>query len=1502
MNVQMDAPDATLFAPLTPDVVQRIFPVAPRDRRENSSIFSSWISRDEMRDDTVFYEVLTKIISGDDLDVIRSYDQKMIRLGGKYIKKAFGVRAIRYLQQAGKGDLSEETVFDFPQDYFSTPSVEAAVFAFLRQISGPKRDACNAVENNETMVEPSWKEIAAEIADAAMALDAPDVEAAERMLELATVLRDVCESASRQNEAFERQRARLIMLAECIGFLDPDLAPLVCEAASDVDPEWLEALELAVVTAENSRSARKNAAAELDRLRMEKRTAADSEDFEAEHLLLPLLLSAKTRLEAAERDDDGARDAVRRLLEDSADETADALDQEESSAEDEFGADADSAAREDAIDEPEPAAGKDATDEESDGLTVDGPEPAKDDPRPKSAPAASVEQADEPDASDHDDAQCAVGPQSVGLDDLLAHYLEGDELVLAWHLARLSEKRGGRPPIPAPVLKALAIAPSFRRPEDMADPFRLEVLAEMMSTVQIAGEEGAADRDELTRMMAFAALLRPALFDMSNIGRGYLSSLSLDGPLTLFGRLASELSGLGYDLPISMDDLADLSGAQRKLRLPTAQAACRIWLASARAAKTIHQPTYYILHLQMAPGGQIGKIIEDVLAGRQKANSDAQDLIDRLMCNRGAQERFVADSEKALGRPRRDRIEGTPLVWICDWLQEACEHLRDLLDAQRADAGLNNNRRRESLAARVGSLRKLLVPLLHPEQAAEGGLDGAVSGVVARTLIDLDALLAGRIPDGPAPKPRWLLETPLLRLPGGCQSYCGEEDAFVSERMAQEERLLQALQRPTDISPQLSDAYGQRLGEHAILAATRVFDVLKAQGLPASQQDDMQQALGDALDFARGKARDRVEHLRQDLATLANLDLSTPADVRDKLERIAAIAQSLDSNSGANGVMLPALDGARRPDVPPDFPELDGGLERIEAFRDELRQRIAREQRERLEALANQPTTAGAAAEILDRLEDLDPVTIDDVIADLQAGRTALLLDENREDDFTRFFPKFVEDVDTAEELNRGRINAAITDRSRHGPLDFSHHDEHDALAAERLMEAWYKASLGLKNNSLKNLRAAIADLSGLIGFTSVSLGSDRELVSGRLRTLQLTCDIPEAGRWFLPPAFGSEARGSYPVLLANQEVTPDQLSTELGRIGREKACLLFIFGRLSRRRREELARVLRRDRQVALLIDETQILYLARSRGALMEKIFSCATPFAWTQPYTTNAGSIPPEMFFGRQEDMAKIVARASGGCLIYGGRQLGKSALLNHVRRKQHRPKHGEIAIYLEIKVIGDATTPSERLWNELAHELNKHGIIAAPAAGSKELSKELCVAIETWLNAEAHRRLLVMLDEADNFLSGEHGKGYPNLQRLKSLMEATHWRFKVVFAGLHKVRRMAQAPNSPLPHLGHPICIGPMNATPENQAEVRRLAVAPMRAAGFDYDPSSLAWDMLARVNHYPSLVQVFCKSVIETVSGHSRGTGGGRGGNWDARRCSRGRPHRKSRTKFANASS
>jgi hypothetical protein len=51
---------------------------------------------------------------------------------------------------------------------------------------------------------------------------------------------------------------------------------------------------------------------------------------------------------------------------------------------------------------------------------------------------------------------------------------------------------------------------------------------------------------------------------------------------------------------------------------------------------------------------------------------------------------------------------------------------------------------------------------------------------------------------------------------------------------------------------------------------------------------------------------------------------------------------------------------------------------------------------------------------------------------------------------------------------------------------------------------------------------------------------------------------------------------------------------------------------------------------------------------------------PFAAINPYLSPSGDCTPELFYGRSDTRRSLMDTA-GSCLLYGGRQLGKSALL-------------------------------------------------------------------------------------------------------------------------------------------------------------------------------------------------------------------------------------------------
>lgn len=258
--------------------------------------------------------------------------------------------------------------------------------------------------------------------------------------------------------------------------------------------------------------------------------------------------------------------------------------------------------------------------------------------------------------------------------------------------------------------------------------------------------------------------------------------------------------------------------------------------------------------------------------------------------------------------------------------------------------------------------------------------------------------------------------------------------------------------------------------------------------------------------------------------------------------------------------------------------------------------------------------------------------------------------------------------------------------------------------------------------------------------------------------------------------------------------------------------------------RRHEFAERLRAAAIPALLVDEALVAYAATRRDTRARTFFECGLPYGRVEPYTTDAGQIPPEMFFGREEEIRFIMSKTADGCLVYGGRQLGKSALLSHISRTRHAPDQDRIVVRREVKPLGNSEKTSE-IWSHLNAMLAPFRVVQKGSRDAETVNRD----IHRWLDTQPHGQIVCMFDETDHFMAADTKDDYPELSRLKDLMESTGRAFKVVFAGLHNVNRIYKQSNSPLAHLGRPICIGPLNRTEDDKRAAHDRSPAPGRAA-------------------------------------------------------------------------
>ncbi|MFF3843623.1 hypothetical protein [Streptomyces sp. NPDC002328] len=353
--------------------------------------------------------------------------------------------------------------------------------------------------------------------------------------------------------------------------------------------------------------------------------------------------------------------------------------------------------------------------------------------------------------------------------------------------------------------------------------------------------------------------------------------------------------------------------------------------------------------------------------------------------------------------------------------------------------------------------------------------------------------------------------------------------------------------------------------------------------------------------------------------------------------------------------------------------------------------------------------------------------------------------------------------------------------------------------------------------------------------------------------------------------ALGSRAT-SYTVLLIWEEQRADGPLAHLEDSDVDANIVLYLHP-LGREGRRALTEASRRKAQQALVVDPAVLGWMAARAPGAFRALQRVTLPWASYDPYTPFvAGAVPPEVFYGRDQELREVM-NPEGGLFLYGGRQLGKSALLRRVAELFPSNSDANVAVYLDLvkAEIGQAESP-ERIWNLLAEDLKRQKVIDPRKVSDQAGPDVVAKAIRSWLDADDSRRLLILADEADAFLTADSRRvfrsggesTFQNVKRFQHLMEQTDRRLKVVFAGLHQVQRFGELSNVSTAHGGPDVLVGPLNPT----AAVR-LVTEPMAALGFVFERPELVWRILAITNYQANLVQIFCSELVRTLQGRSQ---------------------------------
>jgi hypothetical protein len=412
----------------------------------------------------------------------------------------------------------------------------------------------------------------------------------------------------------------------------------------------------------------------------------------------------------------------------------------------------------------------------------------------------------------------------------------------------------------------------------------------------------------------------------------------------------------------------------------------------------------------------------------------------------------------------------------------------------------------------------------------------------------------------------------------------------------------------------------------------------------------------------------------------------------------------------------------------------------------------------------------------------------------------------------------------------------------------------------EDCLEAWVdlkRPGVGKRNSDPQHAHRIGLIMQRFLGFTLLPGFNSNDYLLGQ-DWLYLRVPMSDNGRARPIAQFGSRSDQKYGVLVLWERPSPETVSSIVKQTSSDQRPTVILYlGTLSDKQRKDLGRKLRADRHEVAIIDETLLIFLC-TRTRRLEDFLRCSLPYSTLKPYLPHVqgGDIPTEIFYGREAMIQSLMDR-EGPCLVYGGRQLGKSALLRQVKRQFHQPQLRHYARVETIDTIG-LSEPSSGLLRRLRSAFVDMGLLSS---GTGHESEEYVVEeIKNAVLCDPDCRVLVLFDEADRFLEADSDpqSDFRYCRILRRLIQDTGRRFRPILAGLHAVTRFGQHQNHPLAQLGgKPIEVGPMEPAP-----ARQLTVEPLGVLGFFFTDEREVLRILSYTNYHAGLIQIFCDALIQ----------------------------------------
>lgn len=1022
-------------------------------------------------------------------------------------------------------------------------------------------------------------------------------------------------------------------------------------------------------------------------------------------------------------------------------------------------------------------------------------------------------------------------PDPKNWTELLWTLIAEDTLPTAYWLARAWPVLGQSCPVPPELIAAVQAARQLL-PNSQA----------FVDDLRDIIRDARSFEDEPQRLLGLSAALRASLLAPSTGIQTWLSVPKICPNLAGVVDAVKMFTNWGRSIrPADLFGVADIE--QHRASLQEATQAAKRWLEQAPLRRTGYQRASNVWRRMTAPGGAMHAFLFPVTENEQRRLNEVRKNLQQW-----EKDDYVTTYIQKVARGTQ-RIDGTALKQIVHNVQEACDLARHWCECVEREQELQSGEdsfsqmTNEVRSQIQGSLPEIIQALQELSSRVQPQPIRATARCLLRSVEQLQNMFNGQSVQSSTRQREWFAENTnslptalsrlLLWLPEIPREDSGQPTHTALPRVAS------ALCKAIAEQCSLQAAFDSWLGAQDYRFVETMLDAFDESDHSVKRQAYQEALEGsqEGLRTAISETRAAIEHAEVD---------GISAGERSEHE---GIVEALEPNTILH--------------FGPKHDQLKQISEQMEEVRRVRLKEVQKEWDELKQVLANRIEPAKLedigkfVQSSLDRRESrvaeecVAHLTVVEGGGELDEGLFSLPSRREVLEEFRKAAPKF---TDSLQRMNLRLVGRNIERGSSVAGIEFREIPRTRRDEAVQAITAWSALKQGgvrgprISENLPVLLRYLGFRLEPDPSFDDIQRGAEWVHIQARMSASGLTKPIPQ---------FGSQTNGRYDIVCVWERPGADTISAWLRDLRLDThSVLVFYLGRLTERQRRDYSRRVRSEDLTVAVLDEILLVFLAQERDARLPIFLRCTLPFSAVNPYTPfQAGNVPPEMFFGRSP-MVRELQRPSGSCLVYGGRQLGKSALLQHVRREFHHPERQRYAWVEDIKLIGDSVAP-ETLWGQVRDGLKELKLL--PRAITTDKPEEVQRHAREAMAAKAERLVLMLFDEADNFLDADAKGGFQVVEGLRALMQATDRRFKVVFAGLHNVQRFQGIPNQPLAHFGTPLLVGPLEPTVAQQ-----LIREPFEVLGYRFDTPGTVLRILSYTNYHPGLIQLFCDELLKRL--------------------------------------